>query len=63
MKTANIGYIIETETFIEERKNEMPKSVYDFIKEVCQDERKYIDLLKQWSEQKGILKVPEAKLI
>lgn len=62
MKTASISYIIETETYIEERKKDMPKSVYEFIKEVCQDERKYHDLINQWSEQKGVRKVPEAKL-
>lgn len=50
----NIAYIVETESYIEERKNEMPKNVYEFIKQVCQDERKYLDLVKQWREEKGL---------
>jgi hypothetical protein len=41
----------------------MPNKVYEFIKQVCQDERKYIDLVEQMSNQKGVLKVPEPKLI
>jgi hypothetical protein len=47
-----ISYIEKTESYIQEQKNEMPKNVYDFIKQVCQDERKYHDLVKQWSEEK-----------
>lgn len=62
-KIANINYIIETESYIEKHKNEMPEKVYSFIKEVCQDERKYIDLVESMNKQKGILKVPESKLI
>ncbi|MFZ3591796.1 hypothetical protein ACOI1C_21930 [Bacillus sp. DJP31] len=62
-KIANINYIIETESYIEEHKNKMPNMVYEFIKEVCQDERKYIDLVEQMSHQKGVLKVPEPRLI
>ncbi|MNP85606.1 hypothetical protein D3C76_1854170 [compost metagenome] len=54
----NIAYIVETESYIEERKNEIPKNVYVFIKQVCQDEGKYLDLVKQWGEGQGILKVP-----
>lgn len=59
----NIAYILETESYIDERKNDMPKNVYEFIKQVCQDERKYLDLVKQWGERKGVLKVPEPKEI
>jgi len=62
-KVANINYIIDTESYIEKEKNEMPKNVYDFIKTVCQDERKYINLVESYGKQKGVLKVPEAKLI
>jgi hypothetical protein len=62
-KIANINYIIDTESYIEKQKNEMPKNVYDFIKQVCQDERKYINLVESYSNQKGILKAPEVKLI
>lgn len=62
-KVSNIDYIIDTENYIENHKNEMSKNVYDFIKQVCQDERKYIDLVESWGNQKGILKAPEAKLL
>ena len=62
-KIIDVGYIIETESYIENHKNEMPKNVYDFIKQVCQDEKKYINLVESWGNQKGILKVPEAKLL
>ncbi|WP_404459345.1 hypothetical protein [Sutcliffiella horikoshii] len=62
-KVANINYIIETESYIEEHKNKMPSKVYEFIYQVCQDERKYIDLVEQMSNQKGVLKVPEPRLI
>ena len=61
-RVANMAYIIDTESYIENHKNEMPKSVYDFIKQVCQDERKYISLVESYSNQKGILKVPEVKV-
>lgn len=60
-KGIKIAYIVETETYIEERKNEMPKNVYEFIKQVCQDERKYLDLVKQWGERKGVSKVSAPK--
>lgn len=56
---SNHDYITETESYIEERKNEMPHNVYGFIKQVCQDERKYIEMLNHWSQQKGVLKVKQ----
>lgn len=56
---SNHNYITATESFIEERKNDMPKDVYEFIKQVCQDERKYVEMLNQWSQQKGVLKVKQ----
>ncbi|WP_028532713.1 hypothetical protein [Paenibacillus sp. UNC217MF] len=59
METANIGYIIETESYIEERKKEMPKNVYEFIKQVCFDERRYIDLVESMHQQKKVLKVKD----
>jgi hypothetical protein len=60
---ANISYIIDTESYIEEHKETMPKNVYDFINQVCQDEKKYIQLVESWGNQKGILKAPEMKLL
>jgi hypothetical protein len=61
-KVANINYIIDTESYIEKHKNDIPKNVYDFIKTVCQDERKYISLVESYSQTKGVLKVPEVKV-
>lgn len=57
MKISNIGYIMATESYIEERKNEMPKNVYEFIKQVCFDERRYIDLVESMHREKKIYKV------
>ena len=61
-RVTNIDYIVQTEAYIEKLKDEMPKNVYDFIKTVCQDERKYINLVESYSNQKGVLKVPEVKV-
>ena len=60
-KVANIAYILETETYLEDHKNVMPEKVYSFIKEVCQDEKKYHDLVQKWGKEKKIFKVPEVK--
>lgn len=60
-KVANIAYVTETESYLEKNRDSIPKNVYEFIKEVCQDERKYLDLVQQWSKEKKVLKVPEAK--
>ncbi len=62
-KKIDISYILETETYIEKTKNEMPKNVYEFIRQVCIDEKKYIDLVESYNNQKGVLKVPEIKMI
>jgi hypothetical protein len=61
MKTADIGYIMETESYLEQNKETMPKNVYGFIKQVCFDEKRYIDLVEKMSQEKGIFKVPEVK--
>jgi hypothetical protein len=60
-KVANIAYIEETETYLEDHKNVMPEKVYSFMKEVVRDEKKYIDLVQQWGKEKKVFKVPEAK--
>ena len=52
-----LSYIEKTESYIQEQKNDMPKQVYDFIKQVCQDERKYIDLVNQIGKEKKVFKV------
>ena len=60
-KVANIAYIEETESYIEDHKNVMPEKVYNFISEVCKDEKKYHDLVQQWGKEKKVFKVPEVK--
>jgi hypothetical protein len=60
-KVANIAYLIEAEKYIEDHKNVMPEKVYCFMKEVIQDEKKYLDLVHQWGKEKTFFKVPEAK--
>lgn len=62
-RIANIAYVEETEKYIEDHKNVMPEKAYEFIKQVCLDEKKYIDLVQQWGKEKRILKVPEAKVM
>ena len=60
-KVANIDYILETQKYIEDHKNVMPDKVYNFIAEVCRDEKKYLDLVQQWGKEKKVFKVPEVK--
>ena len=52
-----LSYIEKTESYLLEHEKSMPKQVYEFIKQVCQDERKYIDLVKQIGQQKKVFKV------
>jgi hypothetical protein len=51
-----ISYIEKTESYIEEQKDKMPKQVYDFVKQVCRDERKYLELVEKWNKGKGFRK-------
>jgi hypothetical protein len=60
-KVANITYILETESYIEQNKENMKPEVYQFIKQVCMDEKKYHDLVQQWAKEKTFFKLPEAK--
>jgi hypothetical protein len=53
----DLSYIEKTESYIQEHEKVMPRQVYDFIKEVCQDERKYYDLMNDLSRQKKMFKV------
>ncbi|WP_214906568.1 hypothetical protein [Bacillus sp. ISL-55] len=57
------SYIEKTESYIEQNKESMDQNVYSFIKQVCQDERKYLELVEQWGKQKGVRKVSEPKLM
>jgi hypothetical protein len=64
MENMNLEKTIDrTEMFLEEQKEIIPKEVLLYLKEVIKQDREYIKMMKQWGEQKGILKKPEAKAI
>lgn len=50
------SYIEQTESYIQQHQNNMPKSVYEFIKELCLTERKMIELVQEQAAQKKVLK-------
>ena len=62
-ESVNIAYIEETENYIEQNKENMKIEIYQFIKQVCIDEKKYHLLLQQWGKEKGVMKVSEPKEI
>lgn len=41
------SYIHETESYLQQHEETMPKKVYDFIKELCFTERKILELLEE----------------
>ena len=57
MKTADIAYIIETENYLEKERENMPLTVYEFIKQVCFDEKRYIELVESVGKEKKVFKV------
>ena len=57
MKTADIAYIIQTESYLEKERENMPSTVYEFIKQVCFDERRYIELVESVGKEKKVFKV------
>ena len=62
MENMNLEKTIDrTELFLEEQKEIIPKEVLLYLKEVIKQDREYIKMVKQWGNQKGILKKPEAK--
>ena len=63
MSKVDLSYINQTESYIENNRDSMPEVVYQFLDQVCKDERKMHQLAEEYHNQKGILKVPEAKLI
>jgi hypothetical protein len=60
---ADLSYIDKTESYIKQNKGNMEEEVFLFLQSCCKDERKIIQLAEEFSNQKGILKKPEAKLI
>jgi rubrerythrin len=58
----NINHILldETETAVQQLKDRFPNpQVVDFILEVCQQERQHLEMMKRWSEEKAVFKVPK----
>lgn len=52
-----LSYIEQTESYLKENKDNIPKGVYDFVNEVCKQERQVLDMAKRWAEQKALYKV------
>ena len=59
----DLSYIDKTEIYIMQSKDDMEEEVFQFLQQICIDERKMIQMAEEFSNQKGILKKPEAKLI
>jgi hypothetical protein len=49
--------IEETENFLAEKQNDIPLGVFNFMKRICDEEKKVIEMAKNWSNQKTIFKV------
>ena len=47
----------ETESFLNERKHDIPEDVFNYLVRICEEERKCIDMVKSWNEEKKVLKV------
>ena len=48
----------ETESYLKERndKDEIPSSIYNYLIEVVKQDRQYIEMVQQWSQEKKVLK-------
>ena len=58
MENMNLEKTIDrTEMFLEEQKEIIPKEILFYLQEVIKQDREYIKMVKQWGEQKGIMKV------
>jgi hypothetical protein len=55
-RVVDLTYIEKTESYIEQNKESIPKTVYTFIKDVCADERKYHDLIHSMAQEKKVFK-------
>jgi hypothetical protein len=64
MENMNLEKTIDrTELFLEEQKEIIPTEILSYLTEVIKQDREYIKMMKQWSNTKGVLKVPEARPI
>jgi hypothetical protein len=44
----------QTESFLQDHKEDIPQVVFNFMAEVCRQERQFIEMLKQRSLKKSI---------
>lgn len=47
----------ETESYLKQNKETMPSSIYNYLIEVVKQDRQYIQMVKQWSQEKKVFKV------
>jgi hypothetical protein len=58
MENMNLEKTIDrTEIFLKEQEDIIPKEILFYLQEVIKQDREYIKMVKQWGEQKGIMKV------
>ena len=58
MENMNLEKTIDrTEIFLKEQEKIIPKEILFYLQEVIKQDREYIKMVKQWGEQKGIMKV------
>jgi hypothetical protein len=63
MENMNLEKTIDrTELFLEKQKEIIPPEIFMYLTNVIKQDREYIKMVKQWSNQKGILKKPEVKV-
>ncbi|MCM3116846.1 hypothetical protein M3610_16330 [Neobacillus sp. MER 74] len=48
----------ETESYLKSAKDQMPSSIFNYLIEVVKQDRQYIKMVQQWSQEKKNLKVP-----
>ena len=48
----NVELALEkTETYLQERKKDIPEDVYNYIFRICQEDKKYIQMVKSWQTE------------
>jgi hypothetical protein len=58
MENMNLEKTIDrTEIFLKEQADIIPNEILFYLQEVIKQDREYIKMVKQWGEQKGIMKV------
>ena len=48
----NVELALEkTETYLEQQKDHIPEEVYNYIFRICQEDKKYIQMVKSWQTE------------